>query len=201
MSRIRWLCWAMTLSVIFLLVPAKGWCVRVDPYIYRSLIGRVAFEFERETRTSGNSSRTPSSFSQRYSLDSKGNIVSRRLIIYDAGVSFIKKNYFTATSDSGSANLNYYLTTSFLPQSRIPLKLYGRRGELTSSTKSRSRSTTVNTYGLDWRGIFVKLPETRVVIERESRRGAGGESHSMEYRLELDKELGPTRNSFNARYN
>ena len=149
MSRIKWFCWALAVFLVTCLVPAKAWCVKIDPYLYRTLIGRITLEYEREDSLSG-AKRTRSTFNQIYSLDSKGNILSRRLIIYDAGISFARSDSTietTTTKESDSTQLNYYLRTTFLPRSRIPFSIFGSRK--TRDTSS-GRETNTNEYGFEW---------------------------------------------------
>lgn len=199
MSRIKWFCWALAVFLVTCLVPAKAWCVKIDPYLYRTLIGRITLEYEREDSLSG-AKRTRSTFNQIYSLDSKGNILSRRLIIYDAGISFARSDSTietTTTKESDSTQLNYYLRTTFLPRSRIPFSIFGSRK--TRDTSS-GRETNTNEYGFEWYGYFIRLPETHVKVERKTQTGTGQDTATMNYRLELDKEWGPTTNALDSKH-
>ncbi|MBI5641956.1 MAG: hypothetical protein HY954_00620 [Deltaproteobacteria bacterium] len=178
--------------------PKVAYAVEEDPYIYKSLVGRVYFEFEKASTEQNGVSSDSSRFQQTYSLDLKGNIVSRRLVIYDAGFAFTDNNYTSTSSDINTDTKDYYLRTTILPKSGIPLTLYGTHAE--SSTSSSDSITTKTTYGLNWFLKLRTLPQTSIYAERALTESSSVESETGNYKVIMKKALGPTQNELTSTY-
>ena len=188
--------WALALAAAALvLTPGTGFCVEEDLYIYRLLFGRVYFEYETGTTEDNGSSRDHTRFIQSYSLDTLGDILSRRLITYDAGVSFNFNNYEQSTNTIDTDTVNYYLKTTLLPKSNIPLDLYGSQFNETLTTSSTESERTRRIYGLNWLMRFRKLPDTRIQIERQNDFTPSSDSSTTMYNVNMTKAIGPTDNS------
>ncbi len=196
MFRVKRIWPAIMLSLAAWLLPAKGYCKVDDPYAYKSLLGRITFEYERNNAKQDDIETESSSFLQRYSLDAKGYLLNRRLIIYDAGWAYQNDDYSSDTSELNTSTTNLYLRTTMLPLSSIPLTLYGRRNSNTLSTREGTDVETV--YGLEWDMRFRTLPETYLMAERDQKEsGDGFTTTTDKYRVELKKDLGPTQNILN----
>lgn len=204
MSSLKRLLRALVLSPLLLLIlpgPREASAIEVDPYLYRSLIATITFEYQTtHTKPEKGLERTSSYFRQTYSLDSQGNIYSRRLLIYDAGISLIDYDYTSDGSDSTSERFNYYLSTTLLSKSTIPLTLYGSRTTATltvAPSTSPPDETTTTTYGFSWSLKMRRPPTTTVSAERSETTGRTVDTASQNYRVQMTKEIGPTDNSFN----
>lgn len=187
--------WAFALAAaVVVLVPGPGFCIEEDLYIYRLLFGRVYFEYETGTTEDNGSSLDRSRFLQTYSLDTLGNILSRRLATYDAGVSFTLDSYEQGSTTIDSEHVNYYLKTTLLPKSNIPLSLYGSQSNetLTSSTVNE-RTRTI--YGMSWLMRFRTLPDTNIHIERQNDVATLSDMTTTLYNIRMLKTIGPTENS------
>lgn len=189
--------WALALvAAIVVLTPGLGFCVEEDLYIYRLLYGSVYFEYETGSTEENGRTSDHSSFQQTYTLDTLGNILSRRLITYDAGVAYTLNDYEQDQSQINSEQVNYYLKTTLLPKSNIPLSFYGNRFNDTITTAASDTIERTRTiYGLNWLARFRTLPETRVQIERQNDVSTGSDTTNTMYNVNLNKSLGPTENS------
>ena len=205
LSSLRRLLWGITLAAAAALVlspgPRDAFAVEVDPYLYRTLIATITFEYQKsDARAENGIERKSSYFQQSYSLDSRGNIYSRRLLIYDAGVSFIDYDYDSDGTNSTSTQINYYLRTTLLSRSTIPLTLHGSRRttDLTvTPSKTPPMETTTTTYGFSWMLKMRRPPTTTVSAERSETTGRNTDTTNTNYRVQMRKEIGPTDNNFN----
>jgi hypothetical protein len=188
--------WAFALAAaVVVLVPGPGFCVEEDMYIYRLLFGRVYFEYESGTTEDNGTTRDHSRFLQSYSLDTLGNILSRRLATYDAGVNFTLDDYEQGSTVIDTENLNYYLKSTLLPKSNIPLSLYGSQFNetLTSTMSVTERTRTI--YGMNWLMRFRTLPDTNIHIERQNDAAQTSDMTTTVYNVSMIKPVGPTENS------
>lgn len=184
---------AAAAAAMVVLAPAPGLCVEEDPYVYRLLFASIYFEYETGTSDDSGRSTEHSAFQQVYTLDTLGNILSRRLLIYDAGMSYTLDEYEQEQTRIDTKNLNYHLRTTALPRSAIPLTLYGsKQTETIVTTTENERTRTI--YGLQWFGRFRTLPETRLQIERQTDSSRSSETTTTKYSLDMSKRLGPTEN-------
>lgn len=180
-------------AVIAVLTPGLGFCVEEDLYIYRLLFARVYLEYETGTANDSGTTSTYSSFQQTYTLDTLGNILSRRLITYDAGLAYTLEDYEQGQTTIESKYVDYYLKTTLLPKSNIPLQLYGSR--LHESTVTSMETERVKTiYGLQWFARFRTLPETRVMIESQNDKAQSTDQTTTNYNVNMNKSVGPTEN-------
>lgn len=185
----------MILLLLACFVPTAGYCVEdEDPYVFKSMVGRVYFELENLDRNEKTTETKTDKFTQIYSLDLKGNIGSRRLLIYDAGVSLTDTDTDTNGTENGTRSVNYYFTTTLLPKSSIPFTLYGNRTDDTNSTQAGDTDTKKTTYGLRWFLKLRTLPVTTINVEKSSSVSEGSELETTLYRTAMKKELGPTVN-------
>ncbi len=173
-----------------LFAPQRGHAVEEDPYIYKSLVGRVYFEFEESATEQNGISSDSARFQQTYSLDFKGNFISRRLLIYDAGAALTNNDYSSDSSDIATRTIDYYLRTTILPKSGIPLTLYGQRTEDQTSSSDRAKTT----YGLNWFLKLRTLPQTSIYAERTLSESDSVDTETGNYKVALKKEIGPTEN-------
>ena len=188
--------WAFALAAaVVVLTPGLGFCVEKDLYIYRLLFGRVYFEYETGTSEQNGTTSERQRFMQSYSLDTLGNILSRRLATYDAGVSFTFENYEQGSTTVDTDNVNYYLKTILLPKSNIPLTLYGSQSNNTLTTATTTTERTRTIYGLNWLMRFRTLPDTRVNIERQNNTSQSSDMTTTVYNVNMTKSLGPTDNA------
>jgi len=188
--------WTMAFAAaILVLAPGTGFCVEEDLYIYRLLFGRVYFEYETGTSEDNGYSREHNRFVQSYSLDTLGNILSRRLITYDAGVNFTSNNYQQESTTIDTDTVNYYLKTILLPKSNIPLSLYGSQMNETLSTNTTDSDRTRRILGLNWMMRFRTLPDTRIQIEQQNDSTQSSDTSTMMYNVTMTKTIGPTDNS------
>ncbi|MBI2400256.1 MAG: hypothetical protein HYV23_04255 [Deltaproteobacteria bacterium] len=188
--------WAFALAAaVVVLVPGTGFCVEEDMYIYRLLFGRVYFEYETGTTEDNGTTRDRSRFLQSYSLDTLGNILSRRLVTYDAGVTFTLDSYEQGSTAIDTENVNYYLKSTLLPKSNIPLSLYGSRTNETLTTTASETERTRTIYGLNWLMRFRTLPDTDIQIERQNDASQSSDMTTTLYNVRMIKPVGPTENS------
>lgn len=187
--------WVFALAAaVTVLTPGPGICVEKDLYIYRILFGSVYFEYETGTSETGGSTLERQRFMQSYSLDTLGNILSRRLAIYDAGVRFTFENYEQGSTTVDTDNVNYYLQTTLLPKSNIPLTLYGNQSNDTTDSGTGEKEHTKTTYGLNWLTRFRNIPDTKVRIERQNDVTQSSDMTTSIYNVIMNKDLGPTEN-------
>lgn len=174
------------------LMPNEALSYEKDEYLRKSIRGRVFLAYETYDTTYGSRKNTSTKFQQTYSLDMKGNLLSRNLIIYDAGATWNLDDYNTNSSASNSKATRYYARTTILPRSAIPLTLHW-----STDTSSSSLSNTQNVskvYGLDWSARFRTLPTTRISAETAENNSVNIQNKTNRYALDMEKELGPTKN-------
>jgi hypothetical protein len=176
------------------LTPAAGFCVEEDLYIYRLLFARLYFEYETATADDNGRTTEHQRFQQSYNIDTLGNILSRRLITYDAGVGFTFENQEHDSTTIDSEQVNYYLKTALLPKSNIPLSLNASRTTDTLTTESSEQERTRDIYGLNWEMRFKTLPDTRIFIQHQNNVSAASDTSSTIYDVVMTKTLGPSEN-------
>ncbi len=187
---------ALALALFVWLLPTQGFSFEEDPYAYKSLFGKVSFEYERRATDENQNQTTSHKFLQRYSLDLRGYAINRRLLIYDAGYNYTNSDYRSKSSRSNTGISNYFLRTTALPLSAIPLTLYASRRS-SRSTSATESTTTEDKYGLRWLLYFRSLPKTTLSAERDHLESSdGGMSTTDTYRLDMEKAIGPTENYF-----
>ena len=203
-------------SFFFVFFPKQAVAKYRDPYEFTTLAGGVRLIYIREdgtvsTRSSGDEVRNRSNgFRQIYTLNMRGKLLSRRFIVYSFNVNHtrnaVKSAHDTTVSGVTTATTgtdkntitDYNLSTTLLPLSAIPLTLHaGHKHEETTGT-SHSNMTT-RTYGLDWSFNFTTLPETHLTYDTIKTTDESGYVTTQQYGLRALKEIGITRNDFNAR--
>ena len=192
--------WASAvIALIAWLIPAQAFSVERDPYAVNSLIGQVHFLYFREAEDRDNNAKTVSNdFIQEYTLDMRGYYASRRLLIYDAGWGYINKQTNTNTTDTDTGIHNYYLSTTLLPLSYIPLTLYANRQSRTIETASSDSSSIRTEFGLSWSLFFRRLPETTLRARRIQTDNSDESNQTTDiYQVGMKKDIGPTKNRFN----
>ncbi|GEM_PF-3057148 len=185
------------LTTTGVLLPAAGLCDDPrDPYIYRILYGGVQFDFGKTYSEYANREREIDTFRQTYRLDTLGNIYSRYLLTYDAGVRLV--NTDTSYSDLPERNrkhINYYLKTAILPRSTTPIELSVDRTTHETSYSGVETENINTRYTLRWNLKDKKLPRTMFMVSHTDTEANGLSSDSTLYRLEMQKKLGPTTNN------
>ncbi len=185
---------ALLIGVCFFL-PSKSHALEQDPYLIRILIAKIQFEYEKRTVTeNGRKSPDESRFKQTYSLDTRGNLLSRYLIIYDAGASFSNDDHSSGATNYAINNYDYNLRTTFLPLSAIPLTLYGRYNNQNVSGQRDELWRTSLLYGLNWFSTIKPFPKTVLTVERVNDKTNTTDALSTYVRVRANKELGPTEN-------
>ncbi|MBW7957223.1 MAG: hypothetical protein H3C68_04950 [Deltaproteobacteria bacterium] len=191
------------LTTTGVLLPAAGLCADDprDPYIYRLLYGSVQFDFKHHTSEDKIRTRESDSFKQTYRLDTLGNIYSRYLMTYNAGVRYVTSDTsYSYTADRERDGLGYYLKTSFLPKSTTPLDLSVSRSTNTTSFSEMENEDTITKYTLRWALKRDDLPKTILTASQTESEHNGDSSTASHYRLEMQKALGRTHNSFFYNY-
>lgn len=187
--------WAGVIFFIVLLAPSTGLCdLARDPYLRKSLLAYLNLEYRKDSFEQGPIKYDYSAFVQTYSLLFRGNLLSRRFIIYDLGVAFTdtqisRKNQNNRTSNDYK-DLDFTARTTLLPLSAIPLTLFAERRNLYSD----SQKSTQTTYGLDWMAKFRTLPMTNVNFRRTDFVAPGSENVNTYATVSLTKRWGPTLN-------
>jgi len=182
-------------------LPSTGNALERDPYLIRTLIARIQFEFETHSVTeNGVKSQDESRFKQRYSLDTRGNLLSRYLIIYDAGASFSNNDYKSGPSNFVTDEYDLNLRTTLLPKSAIPLTFYGDYNNQKLSGLPNPYKHSRLTYGLNWFSTLKVLPKTMLTIERVNDKTATTDTLSTYVRAKLEKDIGPTENQLEYVY-
>src|SRR4030067_2294374 len=192
--------WASAvIALIAWLIPAQSFSVERDPYAVNSLMGQVHFQYLRETEDRDNYAKTVSNdFIQEYTLDMRGYYASRRLLIYDADWGYINKQNSTNTTDTNTGLHNYYLSTTLLPLSYIPLTLYANRQSRTIETAPSDSSSIRTEFGLSWSLVFRRLPETTLRARRIQTDNSDGSNQTTDtYQVGMKKDIGPTKNRLN----
>lgn len=187
--------WGPVIFLIALFVPSEGFSVDRDPYSYKTLIGKIYLEYEKDTAEQSGITQQSSRFRQTYSLDFRGNVLSPRLIVFDSGLAFTDSNYSSDVTNYDTKYLDYYLRTTILPKSAIPLTLYGSKND-SDTTGDTSSGNTRTIYGLNWFARLSTLPTTYLAIEKANDSGKDTDTDTTTYRLDLKKNIGPTENSF-----
>ncbi len=187
--------WAGVIFFIVLLAPATGLCnFGMDPYLHKTLIAYLDLEYQHDSFEQGAVKTTYSTFVQTYSLLFRGNLLSRRLIIYDLGVAFTDSRISQKTQNNKTANdykdIDYNVRTTLLPLSAIPLTLYGERRNLYTD----SQKSTETTYGLNWLARLRTLPMTQVNVQRTDFVAPQSENVNTDATVSMTKKLGPTLN-------
>ncbi len=179
-------------------MPGTAYGVEQDLYVYRLLFGGVQFEFERQTTDYGHRESERNTFRQAYTLDTLGNIINRFIMTYDAGIRLIKTNSAADNSEVDASGVNYYLNTSILPRSAIPLTLYfshfTSENEFNSGNSTSTSESESTRYGLNWEMKMRNLPRTTLFAEFSQNEGQGSSTESAVYRLNMEKKIGPSDN-------
>lgn len=168
----------------------------------RSLIGKIQLEYEKSTATENTRTTSDAShFKQTYSLDTRGNLLSRYLIIYDAGATFSDTNYKSGgIANYDTMDVNYYLRTTFLPKSAFPLTLYGSYDDQNISGLAIPSWHTRVIYGLNWFSRLRQFPTTTVTAERANDKTPTTDTLTTNFRLTAEKDIGPTENQIDYSY-
>lgn len=194
MSRATRVLVALLFGVCFFL-PSKSHALERDPYLIRSLIAKIEFEYEKITLTeNGRKNPDQTRFKQTYSLETRGNLLSRYLIIYDAGASFSDNDYTSGPTNFVTNEYDYNLRTTFLPNSAIPLSLYGRYNTQTVSGLQNDFWHSKLIYGLNWFSTIKPFPKTMLTVERTNDKSNTTDTLATYVRVSADKDLGPTEN-------
>lgn len=185
---------ALLIGVCFFL-PSKSHALERDPYLTRILIARIQLEYENISLTeNGRKAQDQTRFKQIYSLETRGNLLSRYLIIYDAGVSFSDNDYQSGATNFVTNEYDYNLRTTFLPKSAIPLTLYGRYNNQTVSGLQNDFWHSRLIYGLNWFSTIKPFPRTLLTVERVNDKTATTDTLATYVRVRADKDIGPTEN-------
>lgn len=192
--------WAIVLCCLALLAPRESSAREFDPYARRNLTGLISFEYEkyRSVDETGFEEEI-NTFHQFYSLDLRGNLVSRSLLIYDLGVSWDANKYTTEFQEVDTTLLNYSLSTTMLPLSQIPLTLFFNRFQ-TKTTGTSSEDILMTTYGANWLLDFWTLPRTRLAVERRLTEGEGTDTEELTVTANLQKVIGASDNNLDYRF-
>lgn len=186
-------------SVFF--YPAKGFSVEEDPYAFRTLIGTLYFEYEKSNYITDQYKIKNSHFTERYQIETKGNLISRRLLIYDFDTSYTNVNYDSSGSKTENDDIDYRIQTTFLPNSSIPLTLHGSRMESTSSSGNKTNTGTKTAYGLEWRLLTRTLPRLQLTHDLTETESANARNNTATSNLNIFKDIGPTTNEVFLRKN
>ncbi len=203
MFRGRWTYLATLLAAFasVLFYPATGLSVEEDPYLYRTLVGTIYLEYEKANFITDQYKTKNSHFTERYKLETIGNLVSRKVFIYDADVTYTNVNQDTNGSETETDDVDYRVKTTILPNSAIPLTLHGTRTESTSSSGSGTNKGTSTGYGLEWRLLTTKLPKLQLTINKTETEAANSKNNTTVTNLNIDKDIGPTTNEVFLRKN
>lgn len=203
MFRGRWTYLATLLAAFasVLFYPANGFSVEEDPYLYRTLVGTIYFEYEKTNFITDQYKIKNSRFTERYQLETIGNLVSRKVFIYDASAIYTNTNTDMNSSKMETDDIDYRVKTTILPVSAIPLTLHGTRTENTSSSGSSTNKGTNTTYGLEWRLLTKTLPKLQLTIDTTETETANSRNSNTATNLDLEKEIGPTTNEIYLRKN
>jgi hypothetical protein len=182
--------------MIVFIMPNKAEGQRRNPYSYYSLRGHVDFNYAKQRYGTSDSMSETTDFRRIYSLSLRGNIWDPRFLIFDSSISLDGTDTNISGAKSFSKVWDYSLTTTFFPQFRFPLTLYGRLSRGENSYKGQTRDSTLNNYGLRWFLRFKVLPITRLGIDwRERDINNIQKSEEISYDLYLRKDIGPTKNN------
>lgn len=184
-------------SVLF--CPAKGFSIDADPYLNRTLIGTLYFEYEKSNFITDQYKLKNSHLTERYQIEAIGNLLSRRVLIYNGDLSYTSTNYDINGSETENDDFDYQLKTTFLPNSSIPLTLHGSRKESTSSNAAGSNTGTNTAYGLEWRLLTRTFPELHLTIDSTETESASAKNNTTATNLNISKDIGPTTNDIYLR--
>lgn len=193
---------ALLVGVCFFL-PSKSNAFESDPYLLRTLVARIQFEYEKTTLDENNRRTADQSrFTQTYSLVTRGNFLSRYLLVYDAGVLFSNddNNYATSDFNTSTKQYDYNLRTTLLPKSAIPLTFYGRYNNQTVSGLNIPLHHSKLIYGLNWFANIKPLPKTFLLLERTNDKSDTTNTVTTNARVRAEKDIGPTKNDFEYIY-
>jgi hypothetical protein len=174
------------------LLPGAAYGLEKDPYMRRTLVGRVYLEYENAETNQGAYVDKFNKFQQTYNLDTKGNIYARNALIYSLSGSFVNTDSTQNSINTGSQSTNYNFETTALPQSAIPLTFFGSHSESRSTTTYGNNTSDV--YGLDWFARIRTLPITKVHVEKKDRVTERREMVDNIYKVSMKKNIGPTKN-------
>jgi len=189
----------LVLLSAILFVPSPGWCVKIDPYTYHTVVGTVFFEYEHQSFREQETQflETTSTFRQNYGLSLSGNFLSRSLMIYDTSFDFERETTNTDSAKNSTNNFFFDIKSTFLPRSRVPLTIFANRSKASSSASNveDNTDTTSTSLGLNWSGKFRVLPLMNLNISRNVH-SSGNNDDNKETRVfyTADKEYGPTTN-------
>ncbi|GMR04296.1 MAG: hypothetical protein BMS9Abin23_0189 [Thermodesulfobacteriota bacterium] len=189
-------CWALIVFSIFVLLPSKGLALKIDPYQFRIFRGTLSLAYEKENRDVSGFDEDTSGFTQTYSLDFLGNVLTPRLMIYNGVLIFTRQDFSADGVETDSNSLSYGLTTTFLRKSRIPLTLFGNNYSSDTTTGSETFDNTTSQYGLSWSGRFIRLPIINVQATRTTEDQDGSENQQTDIFLNMEKYWGPSVNRF-----
>lgn len=181
--------------------PAQGLAVDEDPYLYRTLLGTIFLEYEKSNYITDQYKLKNSHFTERYSLDTIGNLVSRRVFIYDASVVYTNINYDANGNETETDDTDYRIKTTILPNSAIPLTLHGARTESESSNAGGTNKGTNTNYGLEWRLLMNTLPKLQLTMDKTETESTNSKNNITATNLNIEKDLGPTTNEVFLRKN
>jgi len=167
-----------------------------DEYAFNTARLSLALEYEHRDYDRMNVKTSSSQFRQLYALNFSGKILSRNLLVYNAGVTLTKN---TSTQSSGAKQdtklTTYSLNATLLPKSRIPLTFRGNRNtnNIASSRGAKSSSVSTN-YGINWLGRFRTLPVTTLAYQNSKNESGNNVSVNDYYNAHLKKDIGSTAN-------
>ena len=204
MSRPIHLFIAILILASLFVMPDTTQAVEVDPYLRKSLTVSLYFVYERNKSTSKNTSfeNLNTAFSQRYHLDMLGNIISRWLMTYNTGLHYARSTFNSSQHKTTNDSWYYYLSTTLLPKSKIPLTMYFNNSKSINRTILHENWRNVFSYGVDWRGNFRKLPQTHFTFKSIHNKDSNN-AHTVnsQYNLNFKKNIGVTENSLDNEYN
>ena len=199
-------CFVLLASCFF--IPAKAKGVERDPYSFNRLLLKVELIYEKQKKIYENDKSVYSAskkdeefstFRQRYNLEVKGKLLSRKLLIYDAGIEFDDKTESGTRGDLELDVRKYKLQTTILPKSNMPLTLFANRNSTETIYPAYKREETIDNYGFNWSWMlrFKTLPTTKLSVNKQYTQGIGTDAEALSYGVDMRKNIGPTENRFN----
>ncbi len=194
---------SIVILTILFVMPETTRAVEVDPYLNNSLRFGLYFQYDRDTTKNKISSfeNLRTSFEQQYALDALGHIVSRWLMTYDTGLHYSRKTFDAGQTKTTNNTWYYYLSTTILPKTNIPLTTYFNNTRYTSTSAGSDTWRNKFTYGLNWYGTFRKLPKTIFTLKTDHHTDDRTHGVDTEYDLTLQKKIGITDNKLENEYN
>ncbi|TAN64094.1 hypothetical protein EPN18_00760 [bacterium] len=183
--------WLLFFSLIALL-PGAAYGLERDPYMRRTLTGRVYLDYEKVETRQGTYTDKFDKFQQTYNLDTKGFLYARNALIYSLSGSFINTDSTQNSVKTGTKNTQYNFETTALPLSAIPLTFFTNHDENRATTTNGG--STSDAYGIDWFARIRSLPATKVHAEKRDRVSDQRETIDTIYKLSMKKKIGPTNN-------